>query len=105
MEIRTFKNILTFPDTCLVQNNHLPSNQELKCAHKCALEFFGFFDEIHGFRIEKIKKTLIEEGFGEHFASLLAETCAVEKELSETNCDWASRGMEIFLKRDLNRLE
>lgn len=105
MEIRTFKNILTFPDTCIVQNNQLPSNQELKCAHKCALELLGFFDEVNGFHIGKIKKMLIEEGFSEHFASLLADKCAVKKESSETNCDWASRGMEIFFKKDLNRLE
>lgn len=46
--------------------------------------------------MENIVKFEIDNGFSESDARTIAEKCAVKKKETETNCDWASRGLDCL---------
>lgn len=85
---------------CASSNAHLPVNEQLKCSRKCALENLGFFNETNGFNVENIVKNEMEFGFSESVARSIAEKCAVKKEGSESNCEWADRGLSCLKAAD-----
>lgn len=86
--------------SCASSNTYLPANQRHFCNQKCALQRLGLFDDTNGFNFENIVKTQRQEGFSESVARSMAEKCAVKKHVFETNCEWASRGLDCLVAEE-----
>lgn len=91
-------------NNCYLENSYLPTDQIMKCARKCTYEKIGIFDETSGFNVENIIKSEMLKGFSEDDSKAMTKKCAVKKEESETDCEWASRGGDCFKAEELSRI-
>lgn len=87
----------------MVKNANLPACQKRKCIEKCILHKQGLFDETNGLNVENVVKEATP-ALGESVARTIAQKCAVEKEESETDCDWASRAMHCLKAEEQSHL-
>lgn len=87
--------------TCASENSHLSYEKGKKCFSKCALEKVGIFDESNSLNVEHLVKITMNSAASKSFARSMAEKCAVKREESENNCEWAFRVYECLHAREL----
>lgn len=81
---------------CASENSHLPFNQGIKCFTKCALEKMGIFDGTNGLNVERLVEMSTNSTISESLARTIVTKCAIQKQQSETKCEWAYRAFQCL---------